>query len=210
MKPPPKTKGMWIEDPAQIRALASPVRQEIVDVLVAAGPAAIADIAIYLGRAADGLYFHVRKLLRCGLLVERAPLRDGRHLAALYDLAGRPLRMRWRPQLRTGIVRVMRGALRLAGRDLERALGRPFARTSGPLRTLSSGRSKGWVSRSDMRRINQRIAEISALLQHGKPGPGRTLQTFSYVSAPTPPSRRSPRGKRVRNLPSPNSKRRTA
>lgn len=183
---------MWIETPNQVRSLASPVRQEIVDVLVSAGPASIADIAAYLGRPADGLYFHIRNLLRSGLLIARPPRKNGRHLAALYDLAGRPLRIRWRPELHAAIVRVMRSALRLAGRDLERSLGRPYATIDGAARTLWSGRSKGWVSPADMRRINARMREITALLQRGGPGRGRTLQTFTFVSAPTPPNRRGP------------------
>ena len=85
----------------------------------------------------------------------------------------------------------MRAALRLAGRDLERSLGRPFGKTSGPARTLWSGRSKGWISHTELRRINRLITEITAILQRGKPGRGRRLQTFTYVSAPTPPGRRT-------------------
>jgi hypothetical protein len=184
---------MWIETPAQLRSLASPVRQEIVDVLVSAGPASISDIAGYLGRPADGLYFHIRNLLRSGLLIERPPRIRGRHVAALYDVLGRPLRIRWLPERHPAVVRVMRGALRLAARELERSLGRPYASTDGPARTLWSGRSKGWVSPADLRRINALISKLTALLQRGKPGRGRTLQTFTFVSAPTPPNHRAPR-----------------
>ena len=182
---------MWIDTPAQLRSLASPVRQEIVDVLVSAGPASIAQLAAFLGRPADGLYFHIRSLLRSGLLVEHAPRRSGRHAAARYGVPGRPLRIRWSARHGPAIGRVMRAALRLAARDLERSLGRPFASTAGPHRTLWSGRSKGWVGPADMRRINRLVTGITAILQRGKPGDGRTLQTFTFVSAPTPPKRRA-------------------
>src|SRR5262245_47733719 len=52
-----------------VAALASPVRQEIIDTLEALGGATIAELAGALGRPADGLYYHVRRLVRAGLLV---------------------------------------------------------------------------------------------------------------------------------------------
>src|SRR5687768_8664088 len=60
-----------ISDPAQIRLLSSPVRQEIVDTLSAfGGEASVAALAEQLGRPADGLYYHLRALVRGALVLE--------------------------------------------------------------------------------------------------------------------------------------------
>ncbi|HYV40165.1 MAG TPA: helix-turn-helix domain-containing protein, partial [Thermoanaerobaculia bacterium] len=58
-----------ITRPDQLAALASPVRQEIVDVLAGMPRAPIAAIAAALGRPANGLYYHVRELVRVGLVL---------------------------------------------------------------------------------------------------------------------------------------------
>ena len=62
-------KGSAIADVGQIRALASSIRQDIVDTVAATGPCSVADVARTLGRPADGLYYHVKHLLGAGLLV---------------------------------------------------------------------------------------------------------------------------------------------
>src|SRR5260221_8747620 len=51
----------------QMSALASPVRQEVLDVLARVGTASLGEIAAALGRPADGLYYHVRALQKVGL-----------------------------------------------------------------------------------------------------------------------------------------------
>ena len=53
-----------------IAALGSPVRQEIIDTVeLLGGKATIAELAAQLGRPADGLYYHVRRLVAVGLLI---------------------------------------------------------------------------------------------------------------------------------------------
>ena len=57
-----------ISSPRQILVLASPVRQDILDTVAAAGPCSVADLARLLGMPADGLYYHIRSLSLAGLL----------------------------------------------------------------------------------------------------------------------------------------------
>src|SRR5215831_10287962 len=54
----------------ELRALVSPARQEIIDLLARMGDTTIAELAAGLGRPADGLYYHVRALQRAGLILE--------------------------------------------------------------------------------------------------------------------------------------------
>ena len=71
--------GKGVRNAAAIRLLASPVRQEIVDTLEAlGGEASVAELAAEVGRAADGLYYHLRLLVRGGLIDELAGDGEGR------------------------------------------------------------------------------------------------------------------------------------
>ena len=53
----------------QMAALASPARQELLDVLARMGAASLAEIGAVLGRPSDGLYYHIRVLQRVALVV---------------------------------------------------------------------------------------------------------------------------------------------
>ncbi len=180
----------WIESRTELCALASPVRQEIVDVLVSAGRSSIADLAAYLGRPADALYFHVRRLLRAGLLVELEPRKRGRHVAGVYDVAGRPLEIRYGAATVGEVSRVLRAAVRLGTRDMDRALGTVAALKNERTRQFRAGRVKGWVDRKQLRRINALMLELIEILREGTPGSRRRLQSFTFVLAPITPSRR--------------------
>jgi DNA-binding transcriptional ArsR family regulator len=57
-----------IRSKRQMRALAAPTRQEIVDVLPGMGTVSVAELATALGRPADSLYYHLRILNRVGLV----------------------------------------------------------------------------------------------------------------------------------------------
>ena len=180
-----------IARPAQIRCLASPIRQEIVDAIAATGPLSIADLAGHLGRAADGMYFHVRALARVGLLVEQSSVRRGKRFAAVYDVPARPLVIEKTPSQAKSIGRVVASALRLAGRDAHRALKDRTITTKGPDRTLSAGRVKGWLKAAERKRFNKLLDDLLTILRTARPGPDRELHAFTYVAAPAQISRRA-------------------
>ena len=59
----------------QIETLSSPARQGILSSVETYGPCSISEIADNLGRPADSLYYHIRKMTRVGLLVDRGSRR---------------------------------------------------------------------------------------------------------------------------------------
>src|SRR5579864_4918552 len=70
----------------QLRALASPVRIEMVGVFQAHGPLAIRELAEKMSRPADGLYHHVRQLQKVGILRVAETRRAGKRDEAVYEL----------------------------------------------------------------------------------------------------------------------------
>jgi hypothetical protein len=116
-----------IEDPRQIALLATPIRTEIIATIQSlGGEASVAEVAVRLGRPADGLYYHLRTLTRGGLLEERSAA-DGRRYRFATE-GGNRVSLRYRPGANANaraVARVAASASRLTQRDFMRALARP-------------------------------------------------------------------------------------
>jgi DNA-binding transcriptional ArsR family regulator len=183
--------GYIIERAAQVRALRSPARQEVVDALESAGPSSAAELARLLGKAPDGLYFHLKALVKVGLVEEREQRKNGRHVAAVYDLPARPLRLGYeKPVKRSDVVGVVKGALRLSLRDFERGLAAGAETTPGK-RVLWGGRAKGWLSPQEVERVNELLSEVQAIVRQGRPREGARAVSLGFVLAPVQKSKRA-------------------
>ncbi len=182
--------GPTIHTPAQVRALIAPARQEIVDVLDAAGPCAVATLAALVGRPADALYHHLRRLVRVGLVIEIERRKEGRHAFAVYDLAFRPLRIRYEgPVRKADVARVVGAATRQSWREFRRGLRSAAAVTQGSGRTLWGARAKGWVTPDRLKTINALLAELLETVRGGGPADDAIPISVSFLLAPSPPSR---------------------
>lgn len=185
---PPRPDIHWIESPRQQSVLASPLRQEIIDAAAAqGGPLSIADLARVLGRPADRLYFHVRALVKSGLLVVEGERREGRHVSALYRLPGREVRLKYRPTDRANAKRVtavVDGVLRLARRDFRRRMLSGRAKVEGPGRDTWGGRIKGWLDAEQQARLVRKFEEIHELMRERGPRKGARGVAFTFVCVP--------------------------
>jgi hypothetical protein len=175
----------WIKDVKQIRALESPRRQEIVDAVAAIGPCSILDLADHLGRAADSLYFHVKKLVQVGLLLEKEKRKAGRHVWAIYSLPSRQVRIVYRQAMMGSIQRVVAGAMRLSLREFNQSVAQAGGQFTGPNRNIWGGRTKGWLSDSELREVNQLLERILHVMSRHGPASGRRMHTLGWVLAPT-------------------------
>ncbi len=160
---------------AAVAALASPVRQEIIDTIEALGGATIAELASQLGRPADGLYYHVRRLVRAGLLV-------GRGSPEVYRTP-KALRLDYRRDV-PAIRRVIASMLRIARRDFDSGFAIPGIAVGGARRSLWAGRSKGWVGAADLAEINAMIARIERILHRKRRKDSDRLISWCFVLAP--------------------------
>lgn len=184
-----------VRRPAQVAALASPVRQEIVDAMCAIGPCSVAELAALLGRPADALYYHVRALLRVGLLIDRGTRPAGRRAEAVYDVPARRMRLRYEPANRRAIARAVASMLRVAERDFRAALRSSDARLSGDLRDVWAGRVRGWLTDEQVEEANRLLTRLLELVRGCERPQGARLHAFAFVLAPTPPARRARRAR---------------
>ena len=186
-----------VREPAQIAALRSPARQEVVDGLQALGPCSIAALAESLGRAPDSLYYHVHKLARVGLVVERGARATGARREALYDTPGHMV-LDHEPSTaheRRRLASLVAAALRIAERDLVAALeaGRAVYRR-GPRRNAWGARIKGWLAPAELAQARAHLTALNELFANGRKRPGAALHSVTFVLAPLAPSRRLRRG----------------
>lgn len=181
---PDQPATIWIKDPAQIRALESPMRQEIVDAITAIGPCSITELAANLGRAADSLYFHVKKLVKVRLVQELEKRKSGRHEWAVYAMPGRVARIVYTDAASRSIRKVVAGAVRLSLREFNNASIQKEVRTSGPGRNLWGGRTKGWLNDADLIEINKLLEQIQQIMYRSEPGPGRAVHSLAWVLTP--------------------------
>lgn len=178
-----------VERAGEIALLASPTRIEIADTLEALGAAVtVAELAAALGRPADGLYYHLRRLADGGLVEETASPEGKRYRTRTRG--GERLRLRYRPGATANadaVGRVAASVLRVAGRDFARALADPDTVVDGPRRELWVARGKGWVDAADLAEINRLLARLMDLVQQPAATSGRArrkLVALSWVLAP--------------------------
>jgi DNA-binding transcriptional ArsR family regulator len=179
------TSGI-IEDPKKIAVFATPIRVELVTAVQAlGGSATVAELAAQLGRSADGLYYHLRALVRGGL-VEECEGTNG----CSYRLtipAGQPMRLRYKPGATANaksVAKVATSMSRLAQRDFLRALAEPGTVVEGPMRELWAARLRGWVEPDDLAEVNRQLRCLADLLLATRPARGGKLVALQWILAP--------------------------
>jgi predicted transcriptional regulator len=184
----------------QLLAIARPGREDIIDAVGVIGPCSVTDLARFIGRSRHALYYHVRALQDCGLLVETLHSGEGKKPTAWYDLPGRPLSVRYdlsTERSRRAVLALARTRLRSAARGFVRACHPESATVEGPRRNLWVARWKGWLSDRELEQANRHLARLIDLLRHepGPPGARRRPHELTFAIAPiVPRSARRPRG----------------
>lgn len=157
-------KSYTVRSPQQWEALAAAARQEIVDVLAGMGTVPVADIAAALGRPADALYFHLRALVRSGLVEQAGYRRRRGRNEALFRTVAPELFLEYRPENeanRRGVNAIVASMLRLGMRDFHRAFEAGNAIVSGPRRELWALRKTARLSPSQVAALNRSIKRVS-------------------------------------------------
>jgi DNA-binding transcriptional ArsR family regulator len=189
----PLPSAAAIQSPRQIRALASAVRQDIVDALESNGPCTVRELANLLGRRPDALYYHVRVLREVGLLSQSSGDVNGES-GAVVDLLFRPLHLHYElgdRANRDGVCRVVGAMTRSAERHFRRAFRPGVSEIAGPARDLWAGRCQGWLSEQDTREVNRLLSRVLSIMRANQAPPRRAVKRREITFILTPlPSRR--------------------
>jgi DNA-binding transcriptional ArsR family regulator len=182
-----KRRCYEIEDPAQLELLASPVRQDILDHLEAMGPSSVTELSRSVGLPADALYYHVRKLLAVGLLVERGTRPGDRRDETVFALPSPAIRLRYDPadaDQALSVGKIASAMLRSSDRDFQAGLRSEKAVAEGRGRNLWSARVKGWLDAGQLREVNELLNRLHSVFHAAGPGDDRTLCALTWSMAP--------------------------
>lgn len=111
-------------DEEHLGCLVSPQRKELLSAFLLSGPCGVAEIADGLGRPVKSLYYHVREMLRAGLIREVGSRGEGRDRETLFDAAAERYHLRQNTRdagYRRQEIRSVLAMLRLASREYQRA-----------------------------------------------------------------------------------------
>ena len=176
-----------VRDPRQLRALASPVRMEVVDALHVLGRASIAEVADLVGRPADALYYHFRLLTKVGLVVPTGSVPRGRRSEERYETVGERLKLDLDPMGDDdfeALDRIVGSSLRLVQRELHTSYENGLVRYGGPRRNTWFGRIKGWLTDEQLGVVQERIEAILDQVA-GPRSDSASLHAFTFVLSPT-------------------------
>lgn len=176
-----------ITDPRQIAALASSTRQSIVDLVQSAGPLTVSEIAERVNRRADSIYYHLKTLVKVGLLLESFDAEVRGRSIATYDVPGRPLRLRYDLSSKAStraLNRVAQSMLRGAYRDFARHSLGGRAVVTGPERELWAARGRAMLSPKELREVNRLLSRLVSLMSPHKTEEDATMFEITFVLSP--------------------------
>ncbi len=183
----PRAATLLITTPAQWAAVASPVRLEILEFMRAIGPASVAELARSTDRPADGLYHHLRTLLRAGILRQVGMQRSLRQSEAVYDLVAEQMLFDFDALTGRNMDRyrkVARTVLRMTERLVGSALDRAGLRLDGPSKDLWCRIEAGWVSPGDLVQLNHHLNAANEILERGRTSRNGRLVYWTCVLVP--------------------------
>lgn len=188
---------MNVTTPAQRKALASPLRQEILTHFAGTKSLAVADLAERMGRPATALYYHVTQLHDLGFLETAGERRKGKRYETLFRPTARRFEMpaagesEW-----ADAVEALTVAQRMAIRDMKGALESGRMRDEGDDRNCIAFRLQGQVDIKTLIAVNEHIDEILELIAGacGEPAAGDDSEFISLTLALMPLQGRSTGG----------------
>ena len=153
-----------------MEAIISPLRQDIIEAFTATGPCPIKRIALELGKSADSIYYHVRKLLDVGLLRHIETRRTKRRDEAIYDVPSDKLELSYNlddPSIADAMRRIAASMLRRASKYFDAATELESVEPTGPERNFRVMSGMAWLTKKDLREVNRHFNAIIELT--GKP-----------------------------------------
>ena len=175
-----------IRTAAEWDAINSPVRLEMVVFLIVAGTCAIRELAALIDRPADGLYHHLRKLVRAGLVEEVGTRPVGKRTEKLYRTVARDIavdRDLMTKRTRDRTVRLFRTILQHAQRTIVAAIESGAVVFDGPRANLKFNWLAAWLDDAQMAEIVRHQEAIRQILMDGlQHRHGQLVAVLTYMA----------------------------
>jgi len=182
-------KICYISDPAQLKVLASSVRQEIIDYIEANGPSSIAQLSGQLGHSPTALYYHVEMLVEANLMQICGVQKGRRRSEEVFDVNGL-LRLKYQPNNKKNVTackKLTDAMLRVASKDFKEGFHPDLAVVEGKHRNLRSLRVQAWLTKSELAEVNRHIESITEIFKKGRREERKQLCSLTLVSSSKKP-----------------------
>lgn len=183
------TRPYVVSSPEQLEAIASPGREEVIDAVALIGPCSVSELALQLGRSRHALYYHVKALRDCGLLLEASRPVAGARDTRFYDVPGRPVSVRFdlsTPKRRRAVTALSRARLQSGLKGVLRACSAEATVTDGPRRQLWATHVKGWLSGADLEEVNGLLLQLVEVISRASASQSTGRQAFELTFALSP------------------------
>jgi DNA-binding transcriptional ArsR family regulator len=180
-----RSQPFRIQKPAQLEALKSPARMEILSAVDGLGDCTAAELASALGRTQSSLYFHLGKLAKVGLLLRKEGERG-----AIFRTPPGSLELGYDPHDARHLSSMLEGAaaiLRAAERALRSALESGAARVRGSRRDTTLQSQRAFLGADELRAVNEHVNEIERIFDQAKGARAGRLVSFTACLAPVAP-----------------------
>ncbi len=176
-----RTPATTVLSPAQVRALASPSRLEIVEAFGALGRASARELAAHLGRSPGAVYHHVRALEHAGIVREVARRPGPRRPEAVYaPTAGRlAVAAGQRVGDQHAAARALKAVLRQATRDVDGVFEQSVESLKGRFHGLQLSAA---LAPADVKRVVALLGELEAVFRDANRVRSRAGDIFRWTS----------------------------
>lgn len=181
-----KQRELVISEAGQLRALRTPVRQEIVRSFMKLGACTVGELAEDLGREAAALYYHVHALVRARVVVETGQREGDGRPESTYALAAERIlvdRNETSPSFLAALTELNRATLRTAERELEASVAARERRDDDATMLLRLG--AGLKPRDAARAAKMLREVVEFMSEHDDPDAEDSFTlTSAFVRAP--------------------------
>ncbi len=182
-----RKKRYVLSDPAELKAVVSPIRHHLLRTLANLGPCSVKDLAQGMGRSAESLYYHLRALEQVGLVVEHGLPSGGGHGEMLYETVAEQLvtdPTQTAPEYLAAFQRSAAALLRLTDRQLSAAIERQAEEGTQRPVSLRIQQLQLRLSPSAQRELARRLDELlEYLIENDDP---QQAQRIALTLACTP------------------------
>ncbi len=173
-----------------MEAVISPLRQDILDAFSVIGPGSVKQIARELGKPADSIYYHVRRLLEVDLLKLIETRETTRRDESIYDVPADKLELAYDlgdPDNVEVVLRIASSMLRRAQKNFEEAVELENVEPTGPERNFRVMGGMVWLSKDDLREVNRHLNAILDLSGRPRSDKANQLCAITTIISPVEP-----------------------
>lgn len=185
-----KRKVTTVNSPKAVSSLTSPLRMEILQAFGTGDRLTVGDLAERVGKPRSSLYYHIRKLIEMGLLVEVERKLKGKKYESSFETASDRIIIQANTSTKPGreaMAKLIRSMTRQAARDFERAL--ETHALDGTKAADVGRRQRAWLTEDDVKKVDELFTKIEAICAKRRTkGKGR-LYSVTSLFVPLEPEK---------------------